>query len=110
MAYNRIQHCADSIPDVFWPTRARVTKSGKPTGKSVNEVVAPTTDTISGSRTVPSKPGMNKTEAQLQRSDLKDSQVDPLRDDKEKEFVAERAPESTIWRSRLRPRNTGMVA
>ena len=22
VAYNRIRHCADSIPDVFWPTRA----------------------------------------------------------------------------------------
>ena len=53
---------------------------------------------------------MNKTEAQLQRSDLKDAQVDPSRDDKEKEFVAERAPESSIWRSRLWPRNTGVVA
>ena len=97
---------------MFWPTRARVTgtKSGKPTRKSVNEVVAPTTDTISESRTVPSRPVLNKTEAQLQRSNLKDSQVDPSRDDKEKEFVAERAPESTIWRSGLQPRNTDVVA
>ena len=109
VAYNRIRHCADSIPDMFWPTRARVTgtKSGKTTGKSVNEVVAPTADAVSGSRTVPSRPEMNKTEAQLQRSD---SQVDLSRDDKEKKFVAERAPESIIWRSRLRPRNTGVVA
>ena len=96
---------------MFWPTRARVTgtKSGKPTIKSVNKAVVLTTETISRSRTVPSKLGMNKTEAQLQRRDLKDSQVDPSRDDKEKEFVAERTPESTIWRSHLRPRNTDVA-
>ena len=76
----------------------------------MNEVVAPTADAVSGSKTVPSRPGMNKTEAQMKRSNLKDSQVDPSRDDKEKEFVAETAPESIIWRSRLRPRNTGVVA
>ena len=112
VAYNRIRHCTDSIPDVFWPTRARVTgtKSGKPTGNSGNEAIIQTTDATSGSRTVTCRLGMKKTVAQLQRRDLKDSQVDPPRDDKEKEFFAERAPESAIWRSHLRPRNTGVVA
>ena len=76
----------------------------------MSEAVVQTTDVTSGSRTVTSRLGMKKTEIQLQRRNLKDSQVDPLRDDKEKEFVAERAPELAIWRSRLRPRNTGVVA
>ena len=35
--------------------------------KSVNEAVALTADAIYGSRTVPSRLGMNKTEAELQR-------------------------------------------
>ena len=111
VAYNRIRHCVDSIPDMFWPTRARVTgtKLRKPTGNSVSEAVIQTTDVTSGSRTVTSRLRMKKTEIELQRRNLKDSQVDPLRDDKEKEFVAERAPELDIWRSRLRPRNTGVV-
>ena len=74
---------------MFWPIRARVTgtKSGKPTGNSGSEAIIQTTDATSGSRTVTCRLGMKKTEAQLQRRDLKDSQVDPPRDDKEKEFL-----------------------
>ena len=77
VAYNRIRHCADSIPDVFWPTRARVTRTKlrKPTGNSVSEAVIQTTDVTSGSRTVTCRLGMKKTEIQLQRRDLKDSRL-----------------------------------
>ena len=64
---------------MFWPTRARVTgtKSGKPNGNSFNEAVKQITDATSGFRTDTSRRGMKKTEEQLQKKDLKDSQVDP---------------------------------
>ena len=43
------------------------------------------------------------------RSDLKESQVDPPEVDKDGESVTKRASESAIWKSHLRPRNTGVV-
>ena len=61
----------------------------------MNDTVTQTADAVSGSRTVSSRPGMNRTEAQLQRADLKVSQVDPPRN-KEKKFVGEGAFGSAI--------------
>ena len=88
VAYNRIRCCADSIPDLVWPTRARVT------GATVDKAVKQTADAVSGIKSAPSKPGIDKTKRQLHG----------------KGSVVERAPGSVIWRSRLRPRNTGVVA
>ena len=73
VAYNRIRHCADSIPDVFWPTRARVTQT-RSRGLIENfseEAITQTTDVVSGSESIPSRPRMNKTKQQLWKSDLK---------------------------------------
>ena len=74
------------------------------------EGITQTTDVVSGSESIPSRSRMNKTKQQLWRSDLKESQVDPPEVDEDGGSVNKRAPESTIWRSHLRPRNTGMVA
>ena len=79
VAYNRIRHCADLIPDVFWPTRARWTQT-RSRGLIENfpeEAITQTTDVVSGSEFIPSGSRMNKTKQQLWRSDFKESQVDP---------------------------------
>ena len=68
------------------------------------------TDAVSGSGSVSSRPKMNKTKKQSWRIDLKESQVDPPEVDEDRGSVIKRAPESAIWRSRSRPRNTGVVA
>ena len=73
------------------------------------EAITQTTDVVSGSESIPSRSRMNKTKQQLWRSDLKESQVDPLDVDENRGSVTKRAPESAIWRNHLWPRNTGMV-
>ena len=63
VAYNSIRHCADSIPDVFWPTRVRVTQT-RSKGLIENfaeEAITQTTDVLSGSEPIPSRSRMNKT-------------------------------------------------
>ena len=78
VAYNRIQYCAESIPDVFWPTRARVTQTrSRDYCRRSHDTDTQTPDVVSGSESIPSRPGMNNTKQQLWRSDLKESQVDP---------------------------------
>ena len=76
VAYNKIRHCTDSIPDVF---RAGVTQTRSKglTGNIVEEAMTQTIDAVSGSEYVPSRLGMNKTKQQSWRSDLKESQHDP---------------------------------
>ena len=98
VAYNRIRHCADSIPDVFWPTRARVTqtRSRGLIGNVTAEAITQTTDVFYGSESIPSRSRMNKTKQQLWRSDLKESQVDPPEVDEDGGSVTMRAPESAI--------------
>ena len=62
VAYNRIQHCGDSNPDVFWPSRAKVTQA-RSRGLIENfaeEVITQTTDVVSGSESIPSISRMNK--------------------------------------------------
>ena len=111
VAYNRIRHCADSIPDVFWPTRAGLTQT-RSKGLIENfaeEAITQTIDVVSGSESIPSRSRMNETKQQLWRSD-KESQVDRPEVDEDGGSVIKRVPESAIWRSRLRPRNTGVVA
>ena len=76
----------------------------------VEEAITQTTDVVSGSESIPFRSRMNKTKQQLWRSDLKESQVDPPKVDEDRESVTKRAPESAVWRSRLWPRNTGVVA
>ena len=112
VVYNRIRHCAALIPDVFWPTRARVTqtRSRGLTENFAEEAITQITDVVSGFESIPSRSRMNKTKQQLWRSDLKELQVDPPEVDEDGGSVTKRAPESAIWRSHLRPRNTGMVA
>ena len=111
VAYKRIRHCADSIPDVFWPTRAGVTQT-RSKGLIENfaeEAITQTIDVVSGSESIPSRSRMNETKQQLWRSD-KESQVDRPEVDEDGGSVTKRVPESAIWRIRLRPRNTGVVA
>ena len=66
VAYNRIRHCADSISDVFWPTRARVTqtRSRGLTENFAGQPITQTTDAVSGSESVSSRLRMNKTKQQ----------------------------------------------
>ena len=62
VAYNRIRHCADSIPDVFWPSRAKVTQA-RSRGLIENfaeEAITQTTDVVSGSESIPSISRMNE--------------------------------------------------
>ena len=112
VAYNRIRCCADSIPDTFWPTRARVTgaTSRRQTGNFVDKAVTQAADAGSGAKSVPFRPGMNKIVGRPHTKDPQNLQVDTRRANKGKESIAERAPGSVIWRSRLQPRNTGVVA
>ena len=86
------------------------TRSRGLTGNIAEEAMTKTIDAVSGSESVPSKPGINKTKQQSWRSDLKESQVAPPEVDEDRGSVTERAPESAIWRSHLWPRNTDMVA
>ena len=68
LAYNRILHCTDLIPNVFWPTWARVTqtRSRGLTGKFAEEAITQTTDAVnSESESVSSRPGMNKSKQWL---------------------------------------------
>ena len=83
---------------MFWPTRARVpeTKSKELTGSFVEEAITQTTDVVSGSESIPSRPGMNKTKQQSWRSDLKESQVDPPEVDEDRGSVTKNAHESII--------------
>ena len=65
IAYNMTLHCTDLIP---WPTRARVTqtRSRGLTGNFAEEAIAQTTDAVnSGSESVSSRPGMNKSKQWL---------------------------------------------
>ena len=66
--------------DEFWPARAKVTqtKSRRPTRNFVEEVITQTTDVVSGSESVPSRPGINMTEQQSWKSDLMDSGIGSL--------------------------------
>ena len=75
----------------------------------VEETITQTTDAVSGSELIPSRAGMNKTKLQSWRSDLKESQVDPPEVDEDRGSATKKAPESAIWRSHLRPKNTGVV-
>ena len=86
------------------------TRSRGLTGNIAEEAMTQTIDTVSGSESVPSGLGMNKTKQQSWRNDLKESQVDPPEVDEDRGSVTKRAPESAIWRSHLQPRNTDMVA
>ena len=67
VAYNRIRYCADLIPDVFWPIRARVTKtiSRGLIRNFAKETITRTTDVVSGSESVSSRLGMNKSKQWL---------------------------------------------
>ena len=84
------------------------TRSRGLNGNIEEEAMTQTTDAVSGSESVPSRSGMNKQ--QSWRSDLKELLVDPPNVDEDGGSVTEKASELAIWRSRLRPRNTGMVA
>ena len=86
------------------------TRSRGLTESFAEEAITQTTDVVSGSESIPSRSRMNKTKQQLRSSDLKESQVDPPEVDEDGRSVTKRSPESAIWRSRLWPRNTGVVA
>ena len=60
---------------MFWPTRARVTqtRSRGLIGNIPEEAMKQTTDAVSGSESVPFRPGMNKTKQKTWRSNLKES-------------------------------------
>ena len=93
VAYNRIWHCTDSISDVCWPIRARVTQTRSKgiTGNIVEEAKTQTTDAVSGYELV------------LFRSTIMEkwSQgIDPLEVDENRGSVTKKAPASAIWRSR----------
>ena len=53
---------------------------------------------------------MNEAERQTQKEVQKNLQANLRDGNKGKEAMTERAPVSMTWRSRLRPRNTGMDA
>ena len=86
------------------------TRSRGPIENFSKEAITQTTDVVSGSESIPSRSRMNKTKQQLWRSDLKESQVDPPEVDEDGRSVTKTAPESAIWRSHLRSRNTSVVA
>ena len=68
IAYYRILHCTDLIPNVFWSTGARVTqtRSRGLTGNFAEEAITQTIDAVnSGSESVSSRPGMNKSKQWL---------------------------------------------
>ena len=62
VAYNRIRHCANTISDVFWPTRTRVTqtRSRGLTENFTEKAITQTTDVVSGSESITSRSRMNK--------------------------------------------------
>ena len=92
------------IPDVFWPTRARVTqtRSRGLTGNIAEEAMTQATDAVSGSESVPSRPGMNKTKQQTWRSNLMESQVDPPEVDEDGRSVTKRVPEWFMAKEHMR--------
>ena len=109
VAYNRIRCCADSIPDLFWPIKTKVSQAAiKRQTRTVIEKEA--VDNIPGDQLAPSNQKMNEIERQTQKEVQRNLQADLQDDNKGKEAETERAPVSMTWRSRLRPRNTGVDA
>lgn len=64
VAYNRIRHCADSIPDIFWPTKTQVIQS---TIKRNDEI------TIGKKEVALPGQGMNKTAGQPHKENFDSS-------------------------------------
>ena len=114
VAYNRIHQYSGLIPDKFWPTRTRVirTKSKRHDGTSADGAVMWNT---TGSKSMSSK-SEDKTVRQPHKENSKDPQPtkerlpgNQPRVSTEIESSNERAAESLTWKSRLRPRKTGVV-
>ena len=114
VAYNRIRQCFGLIPDKFWPTRTRVirSKSKRHDGTSADGTVMRNT---TGSKSMCSKSD-DKTVRQPCKENSKDPQPtkeklqgNQPRMSTEIEPSNEGAAESRTWKSRLRPRKTGVV-
>ena len=95
MGYNQIPCCADSVPELFWLIRPKVShaaskrRAGTPIGED-------TVDAISGARSFTFKLEMNEGEGHTQEGVQKQVQAN-----RKREALMEKAPESVIWRSRL---------
>ena len=109
VAYNRIRCCADSIPDLFWPIKTKVSQAANK-GQTRAFIEKKAGDNIPGDQLAPSKWKMNEVERQTQKKVQRNLQADSRDGNKGKEAMTERAPVSITWRSRLRPRNTGVDA
>ena len=109
VAYNWIRCCAGLIPDLFWPIRSKASRvANKRQARATIDKEA--VDTISGDQSVSSKHNMNEVERMTQKEVQKNLQADSQDGNRGTGAMIERNPVSAIWRSCLRPRNTGVDA